>query len=249
MKFEIFQYVRDRNLLGGVATVTEFLNEHSFKNVSSAWTRFSHFVREGEFVALYDRLDPEARLYLRRRGIRQVYALASFADRIDAMQFRDLNARVLFPDPFLAKKSSPEVPTELLPKTAPMIQSIRSVPAEPVIQTLPVERRPRHNPQPQAQERVRLPRILVVGLLPAQQQVLKKEFEGVYQLSFLKKDGHTGMEEVVRAGRFCDLVIFHTDHIAHTTLAAQKKLSNVLLVPGSTTTLVSRLRQMRLNVH
>lgn len=248
MKFEIFQYTRERNLLGEVATVTEFLNEHSFKNISSVWTRFSQFVKESEFIALGDRLEPEARLYLRRRGIRQIYALAAFADRVDTMQFRDLNARVLFPDP-LARYSNRETSVTQLPDVQAITQSLRTVPAEPVIQTLPVERRPRHNPQPQVQERARLPRILIVGLLPAQQQVLKKEFEGTYQLSFLKKDGHTGVEEVVRAGRFCDLVVFHTDHIAHSTLGAQKKLSNVLMVPGSTTTLVSRLRQMRLNAH
>ena len=245
----VYDYVRTRNLLGEVATVAEFLADHPQYAAASASSCFSLLARAGSLATFAHELSDAARLYLRRHGIRQLYVLSAFAHKAPEMQLRELNARILFPNP-LAKPT--KLDKSALVKPAPVILQPEPPKSEPVIEAVPpapVERRPRHNPQPDVQERKRLPRVLVVGLLPSQQQTLKKTFEGIYQLSFLKKDGTTSADEVVKAGRACDFVVFHTDHLSHSTLSAQRKLSNTLLVPGSVTKLVAKLHSMRQDLH
>lgn len=108
---------------------------------------------------------------------------------------------------------------------------------------------PKHNPEPTQEPREAGRRVLIIGLLQSQSEVIQKEFGNCFKLKFMLTQDARG-RDFINACRFVDVVITMVRFIDHANSDAVKAAGvRLVMVNGGMSALKDKLTEMFVNAH
>jgi hypothetical protein len=96
-------------------------------------------------------------------------------------------------------------------------------------------------PAPVPKEKSKLRKVAIIGLEPAQKQIIINEFSKEFTLYF---DSGKDFVKIKSFGSNCEAVFLHIDHMSHSVESALKSVhANIIRVPGGMTSMRDALTQ------